>query len=129
MPKYVKASDEIFIPYLTAEDIDYIGEEVADNLTHMYRREGADFDYVAGLEGMYDTDQNSLNIQVQIKGHYDPDIFDSKISKALDKHNLDVLVGFVTFFTDTKEAKADKISFLIEMVTDDIEQQVRAFLA
>jgi len=126
MKKYVKSSSQSALLYFEAYQVDNIGELVADNLTHMYRSQGADFHYVDGTEAYnYDTGKNRITIRCQVSSHYDPEI--NKNSRygayldSMDGKTFEATHIFDYNRYDTQETMGRQIVIIL---TDDIEDQI-----
>lgn len=126
MKKFVRASSDSALLYFEAYQLDNIGELVADNLTHKYRSEGADFYYVGGQQGYdYKSGKNSVTVRCRVSSHYDPEINkNSRYGAYLDgmdgkeftaKHEF----GYNRY--DTQDTMGRQIVIIL---TDDIEDQI-----
>ena len=124
MKKYVKSSSDLL--YFADYQVDNIGELVADNLTHMYRREGADFHYDFGQQGYdYDTGNYSITISCRVFSHYDPEINkNSRYGAYLDSMDGKTFTAKATFSYnryDTQDTMGEQV---VINLTDDIEDQI-----
>lgn len=126
MKKYVKSSSDSALLYFEAYQLDNIGELVADNLTHKYRSEGADFYYVGGQQGYdYKTGKNSVTVRCRVSSHYDAEI--NKNSRygayldSLDGKEFTARYEFGYNRYDTQDTMGRQV---VIALTDDIEDQI-----
>lgn len=124
MKRYVKANSELL--YFAQYQIDNIGEWVADNLTHKYRSEGADFHYDFGQQAYdYKTGKYRVTISCRVFSHYDPEINENARYGAyldtMDGKTFEATYYFGYNRYDTQDTMGKQV---IIGITDDIENQI-----
>ena len=126
MKRYVKSSAESAFLYFESYQVDNIGELVADNLTHKYRSEGADFHYVCSKQGYnYDDGTNSITIRCRVSSHYDPEINkNSRYGAYLDSMDFKEFEATQTFRPNRYDTQDSMGRQLVINLTDDIEDQI-----
>lgn len=124
MKKYVKSSSDLL--YFADYQVDNIGELVADNLTHKYRRDGADFHYDFGQQGYdYDAGTYSVTISCRVFSHYDPEINkNSRYGAYLDSMDGKTFTAKATFGYNRYDTQDTMGKQVVINLTDDIEDQI-----
>ena len=87
MKRLITASDVL---YFSDYQVDNIGELVADNLTHKYRSDGADFYYKYGKQGFdWNSGKYFVEVTCEVSSHYDAEInTNSRYGAYLDGINV-----------------------------------------
>lgn len=114
--------------YFNDEELDGIGWIVADNLSHTYRSQGADFSLVDVQHG-YNFDKNEYIISVtcQCVSHYDPEVFSRKeYGPYLDSVDGQDFTATRTFQYNRFDTHNTMGRSLAIDLTEDIENQIRA---
>ena len=114
--------------YFNDEELDGIGWIVADNLSHTYRSQGADFRLVDVQHG-YNFDKNEYIISVtcQCASHYDPEVFSRKeYGPYLDSVDGQDFTATRTFQYNRFDTHNTMGKSLAIDLTEDIENQIRA---
>lgn len=126
MVKYVKSAYDSVNYYFDEDEVDYIGRQVANQLSYIYDKYGVAFKYVSGIEDYYQiTDagisEHSLDIGLEV--------VETQWSKLDSLKQLKHIVetdgavyGWVTFYTDD-DNKSDKGEYLIEKLVENICEQ------
>ena len=126
MKRFIRANSQSALLYFEAYQVDNIGELVADNLTHKYRSEGADFHYVSGKQGYdYEEGTNSITIRCRVSSHYDPEINkNSRYGAYLDSMDFKEFEATHTFRYNRYDTQDSMGRQLVIILTDDIEDQI-----
>ena len=126
MKRFVRANSQSALLYFEAYQVDNIGELVADNLTHKYRSEGADFHYVSGKQGYdYNDGTNSITIRCRVSSHFDPEINkNSRYGAYLDSMDFKEFEATQTFRYNRYDTQDSMGRQLVIILTDDIEDQI-----
>ncbi len=119
------------IDYFNDTQLGDIGWIVTDNLTHMFRSEGADFELVDVKHGYnWDKAEYAISVTVQCVSHYDPEIFSRhRYGAYLDSVNGQEFTATYTFKYNRYDTPREMVRFVAIQLTDDIEDQLRAGLA
>lgn len=123
MKRLVASSDVL---YFSADQVDNIGELVADNLTHMYRKDGADFYYKYGKQGFdWKSSKYFVEITCEVYSHYDADInSESRYGAYLDGMNGKYYTAKKDFSYNRYDTQDTMARQLVINLTDDIENQI-----
>ena len=118
------------IDYFNDTQLGDIGWIVTDNLTHMFRSEGADFELVDVKHGYnWDKAEYAISVTVQCVSHYDPEIFSRhRYGAYLDSVNGQEFTATYTFKYNRYDTPREMVKFIAIQLTDDIEDQLRAGL-
>lgn len=124
MKRYVKASTGM--EYFTDEELENIGELVADNLTHMYRSQGADFGYFEGSQSFDEkTAEYGITVTCRLDSHYDPEIYSRKrYGEFFSKNDGKMFSASHTFKYNRYDTKDSMARQIVIILTDAIEDQI-----
>lgn len=123
MKRLITASDVL---YFSDYQVDNIGELVADNLTHKYRSDGADFYYKYGKQGFdWNSGKYFVEVTCEVSSHYDAEInTNSRYGAYLDGMDGKYYTAKKDFSYNRYDTQDTMANQLVISLTDDIENQI-----